>query len=155
MKYEAKSPEEYINQLSEDRKEPVEKIRQTIKDNLPAGFQENMAYGMIGYVVPKSIYPSGYHAKPSESLPFISIASQKNYISLYHMAVYLYPNILAWFQEEYIKRVKTKLDMGKGCIRFKRMDSIPYDLIVELSRKITIDDFLVKYELFIKGTNNK
>lgn len=150
MKYDANSTDEYIEKLSSDRKTAVMRLRKTIKDNLPVGFQETMSYGMIGYVVPKSIYPSGYHANPSEPLPFMSIASQKNHIALYHMGVYMFPDILTWFQDEYAKQVGTKLDMGKGCIRFKRMDSIPYDLIEELCRKITVEDFLNKYVLEVK-----
>ena len=150
MKYEATNPEEYINQLQSDRKEPIEKLRKTIKDSLPAGFEETMAYGMITYVVPKSIYPEGYHANPKEPLPFISLASQKSNISLYHMGVYAYPDILEWFKEEYAKQVKTKLDMGKSCIRFKKMEYIPYNLIGELCRKISVEDFIERYELEIK-----
>ncbi|BBH22373.1 hypothetical protein Back11_37180 [Paenibacillus baekrokdamisoli] len=145
MKYEANSPEGYISQLPEDRQEAMERLRTTIKGNLPEGFEETIAYGMIGYVVPHRIYPSGYHANPKEPLPFMSIASQKNFIALYHMGIYGSPAILAWFQEEYPKHVTTKLDMGKGCIRFKKIASIPYDLIAELCRKITVEDYLKKY----------
>jgi len=147
MKYDANSPEEYIGQLPEDRKKAIERLRTTIKANLPNGFEETMSYGMIGYVVPHSIYPSGYHVNPKEPLPFISIASQKNYIALYHMGMYSFPDILEWFQEEYPKYVKTKLDMGKGCIRFKKIEKIPYDLIAVLCRKITMEDYLMKYTL--------
>lgn len=147
MRYEANSPEEYISQLSETRRQAVEKLRRTIKDNLPKGFEEIMSYGIMGFVIPLSIYPAGYHVNPEEPVPFISIASQKNYIALYHMGIYIYPDILEWFQEEYAKNVKTKLDMGKSCIRFKKMDNIPYGLIAELCRKITIEDYLKKYEL--------
>lgn len=150
MKYKADSPEEYISQLSDERKNAIESLRTTIKSNLPKGFEETMSYGMIGYVVPHSIYPSGYHAKPIEPLPFISIASQKNYIALYHMGIYVFPDVLAWFQEAYPKHVKSKLDMGKGCIRFKKTENIPYDLIAELCRKITLEDYLIKYENEIK-----
>ncbi|WP_410510899.1 DUF1801 domain-containing protein [Paenibacillus sp. BR2-3] len=117
----------------------LKRLRETIKENLPPGFEEKTAYGMIGYVVPHRIYPSGYHVTPGQPLPFISLASQKNYIALYHMGIYTVPDVLAWFQEEYPKHVKTKLDMGKSCIRFKKMDSIPYDLIAELCRKITVE----------------
>lgn len=150
MKYEANNPEEYINQLPEDRKVAVEKLRKMIKDNLPAGFEETMSYGMIGYVIPHSIYPSGYHVNPKEPLPFMSIASQKNHIALYHMGIYMYPDILAWFQDEYPKYVKAKLDMGKGCIRFKKTESIPFDLIAELCKKISLEDYLKNYESVVK-----
>ncbi len=150
MKYEVGSPEEYISQLPEERKESVVKLRKTVKDNLPAGFQEVMSYGMIGYVIPHSIYPSGYHVDPKLPVPFISLASQKNYIALYHMGVYIFPEISTWFKDEYPKYVRTKLDMAKSCIRFKKMDEIPYELIAELCRKISIEDYLKKYEENIK-----
>jgi uncharacterized protein YdhG (YjbR/CyaY superfamily) len=149
MRYEANMPEEYLNQLPPDRKEAMERLRKTIKENLPTGFQEVMSYGMIGYAIPHSIYPPGYHVNPDEPLPFMSIASQKNYIAIYHMGIYCYPEILAWFQGEYPKYVRTKLDMGKSCIRLKKIDDIPYALIAELCRKITIEDYILKYELEI------
>ncbi|MFF2908639.1 DUF1801 domain-containing protein [Paenibacillus sp. NPDC057934] len=146
MKYEASSPEDYIHQLPEERKQAMEALRKTVSDNLPEGFQETMAYDMIGYVVPHSIYPSGYHVKPEEPLPFISLASQKNFIAFYHMGIYIFPEVLTWFQEEYPKHVQTKLDMGKSCIRFKNPAVIPYNLLAELCRKITLTDYLQKYE---------
>jgi len=146
MRYEANSPEEYLSQLPEDRKAAMEKLRAVIVENLPEGFEEAMSYGMIGYVVPHSVYPPGYHCKPEEPLPFMSIASQKNYIALYHMGIYSNPAVLAWFQEEYPKHVKTKLDMGKGCIRFKNPAVIPYELIAELSRKIPMEQYLNSYK---------
>jgi uncharacterized protein YdhG (YjbR/CyaY superfamily) len=150
MQYKAKNVEDYIRQLPEDRKEPMEKLRKTIKDNIPEGFEETISYGMIGYVVPHSIYPDGYHVNPKEPLGFISIASQKNNISFYHGGIYMYPDLLSWFQKEYPKYVKTKLDMGKSCIRFKNMNTIPYDLLGELCRKITLEDYIDKYEEGIK-----
>ena len=150
MQYEAKDVEDYIRQLPEDRKEPIEKIRKTIKDNLPKGFEETLIYGMIGYVIPHHIYPSGYHVTPELPLSFISLASQKNNISFYHSGIYVFPKLLEWFQNEYPKYVKTKLDMGKSCIRFKNMNTIPYNLIAELCRKITVEDYLNKYEENVK-----
>lgn len=146
MRYEANSVEDYISQLPEERKEAIEKLRRVVKENLPNGFEETIAYGMIGYVVPHSIYPSGYHVNPKEPLHFISIASQKNNISFYHMGIYVFPDILVWFQEEYPKYVNTKLDMGKSCIRFKNVNNIPYDLIGELCGKITLEDYIEKYQ---------
>ncbi len=146
MKYNSSSPEEYIEQLPPERKKAVGQIRKTILDNLPQGFEETMTYGMISFVVPKSVYPPGYHTNSTLPLPFISIASQKNYISVYHMAVYMYPDLFDWFQEEYKKRVKTDLDMGKGCIRFNKMENIPYDLLAELIRKISVNDYIRQYE---------
>lgn len=150
MQYEAKDVEDYIIQLPEDRKKAIEKIRQTILENIPPGFEETIIYGMIGYVVPHSIYPAGYHVDSKLPISFINLASQKNNISLYHSGVYMFPEVLEWFQEEYPKHVKTKLDMGKSCIRFKNMKTIPYDLIGELCRKITLEEFIDKYEESIK-----
>lgn len=146
MHYTAKNVEGYISQLPEDRKEPIEKIRQTILENLPPGFEETILYGMIGYVVPHSIYPAGYHVDPKLPLNFIGLASQKNNISLYHSGIYVFPEVLEWFQEEYPKHVTTKLDMGKSCIRFKNMKKIPYDLIGELCTKITLEEYVEMYE---------
>ena len=120
MKYTANSPEEYINQLSDDRKRAVERLRTTIKSNLPKGFEETMSYGMISYVIPHSIYPSGYHVNPTEPIPFISIASQKNHIALYHMGIYTYPDVLAWFQEEYPKLLKQSWIWGRAVYVLKR-----------------------------------
>jgi len=117
-----------------------------VKENLPAGFEEMMQYGMIGYVVPYSIYPSGYHVNSKEPLPFMGIASQKNHIALYHLGIYMFPDILEWFTAEYPKHVKTKLDMGKSCIRFKNTSLIPYDLIGELCKKISLKDYIAQYE---------
>ena len=146
MKYEAACPEEYISQLPEERKDSVVKLRNIVKDNLPAGFQEVMSYGMIGYVIPHSVYPSGYHVDPKLPIPFISIASQKNHIALYHMGLYIFPEISTWFKDEYPKHIKAKLDMAKSCIRFKKIDEIPYELLAELCRKISMEDYLKKYE---------
>lgn len=153
MRYEANSVENYLSQLPDDRREAIEKLRKTIIENLPNGFEEIIAYGMIGYVVPHSIYPSGYHVNPKEPLHFISIASQKNNISLYHMGIYVFPDVLAWFQEEYPKHVKTKLDMGKSCIRFKNVNNIPYELIGELCRKISLEDYVDRYESVARLSN--
>jgi uncharacterized protein YdhG (YjbR/CyaY superfamily) len=150
MQSQAKTPELYLAELSEDRKNAVGKLRTTILDNLPKGFEEVMSYGMIGYVVPHTIYPNGYHCNPKLPLPYINIASQKNYIAMYHMGVYGDENLLNWFVAEYPKHSKTKLDIGKGCIRFKKIDAIPYDLIAELVRKITFEGYIARYESNLK-----
>ncbi|MBI3257877.1 MAG: DUF1801 domain-containing protein [Ignavibacteriae bacterium] len=137
MQIMAANFEEYINLLPEDRKEPITKLRQTLIDNLPEGFEETQgAYG-LGYCVPFSLYPAGYHCDPTKPLYFINIMSQKNYIALYHMGIYGSKELLDWFTSEYPKHSKQKLDMGKGCIRFKKMGQIPYTLIGELAKKIT------------------
>lgn len=132
---------EYINSLPEDRKAAVTKLRKTIKANLPKGFEEVMSYGMIGFVVPHSIYPSGYHCNPKLPLPFINIGSQKNYIVLHHMGVYANTNLLDWFVAAY-EKVPAKLDMGKGCIRFKKSEEIPFELIGELAKKVTVQQWI-------------
>lgn len=151
MKIEAKNPEDYISKLPDERQEPFAKLRQTILDNIPDGFEETMSYGMIGYVVPHSIYPVGYHCTPELPLPFMSIASQKNFVALYHMGIYANPELMEWFKTEYPKYEKTKLDMGKSCIRFKKVDRIPYQLIAELCQKMTVSDWVSLYEANVKG----
>jgi uncharacterized protein YdhG (YjbR/CyaY superfamily) len=146
MKIHANNPEEYIAQLPEERKEVMQKLRELILKNLPKGFKEIMNYGMIGYVVPHEIYPKGYHCDSKLPLPFMNIASQKNFVALYHMGIYADENLLMWFQENYSKHCKTKLDMGKSCIRFKKMDQIPYQLIGELCQKMTVQEWISLYE---------
>ena len=150
MQYEAKSVTEYLEQIPENRKPIIEKIRVKINDNLPKGFEEGMNYKMIGYYVPHSIYPDGYHCDPKLPLPFMNIASQKNSINLYHMGIYANKELLDWFVREYPKHCKTKLDMGKSCIRFKKMDQIPYDLIGERASKMTSEEWISIYESSIK-----
>lgn len=146
MQSKAATPDEYVDSLPEDRKEAMTKLRKTIKKNLPKGFKEVMSYGMIGYVVPHSIYPAGYHCDPKLPLPFMCIASQKNFIALYHMGIYGDPQLLKWFTDGYAKAVPTKLDMGKSCVRFKKPEHIPYQLIGELTAKITPQDWIAMYE---------
>ena len=146
MQSDCKTPQEYVDSLPEERKLIIEKLRKIIKLNLPEGFQEEMSYGMLGYVVPHSIYPKGYHCKPNLPLPFMNIASQKNFIALYHIGVYANPELLNWFVAEYSKQVKSKIDMGKSCIRFKKMEDIPYELIGELAAIMTVSERISIYE---------
>ena len=146
MNYNATSPEDYISQIPEERKEAFQKLRLTIKNNLPEGFKETISYGMISYVVPHKTYPAGYHCNPELPLPFINIASQKNFIALYHMGMYADKALLNWFVAEYPKHCKTKLDMGKSCVRFKKPENIPFDLIAELVKKMTEQDWISLYE---------
>jgi len=150
MQYKANTPEDYINQVPEERKEALKNLRNIIKKNLPKGFEEGTQYGMIGYYVPHSIYPDGYHCTPSEPLPFMSFASQKNSVNLYHSGIYAVPKINEWFVNEYPKHCKRKLDMGKSCIRFKNVDEIPFDLIAELCTKMTVDEWIAVYEKALK-----
>lgn len=150
MQSTAKTPEEYLASLPEDRQEAMEKLRKVILNNLPKGFEEVMAYGMLGYVVPLSLYPAGYHCTPNTPLPFLSIASQKNFIGFYHMGMYSDKELYKWFTEEFPKHSKYKLDMGKSCVRFKKIEAIPYDLIAELVSKITPEKWIEIYESQIK-----
>lgn len=151
MKIEANSPEEYINSVPEERIEPMSKLRSAIKDNLPEGFEETMSYGMIGYVVPHSLYHDGYHCEPSLPLPFINLASQKNYIAIYHSGIYADVEMHKWFVKEFQKRTGKKPDMGKSCIRLKKMDDIPYELIGELAQKISPEQWIATYESNVKN----
>ncbi len=146
MKDDIGTVEDYIETLPQDRREVITKLRRIIQENLPEGFEECFSYGMIGYVVPLSRYPKGYHAKKGEPLPFLSLASQKNYIALYHMGIYAKDELEEWFRTEYARRTSSKLDMGKSCIRFKSIQKIPYDLIAELCSKITVKEYIEAYE---------
>ncbi|HQW69587.1 MAG TPA: DUF1801 domain-containing protein [Flavobacterium sp.] len=150
MQSTAKTPLEYVESLPEDRKIVIEKIRTIVLENLPKGFEETIGYGMLGYVVPHSIYPSGYHCDPKMPLPFLSLASQKNFIAFYHMGIYADEKLLNWFVSEYPKHCKTKLDMGKSCIRFKKMNDIPYELLGELASKMSVQDWISLYEEKLK-----
>ena len=150
MQYDVKTVEEYLEVIPEKRRAAVEKLREVILSNLPEGFDEQLSYGMIGYVVPLSKYPQGYHSKKGEPLPFMSLASQKSHIALYHMGLYGNQDVEEWFIDEYAKQVPTKLYMGKSCIRFRNPDHIPYDLIAELVQKISVDEFINNYEQSLK-----
>jgi uncharacterized protein YdhG (YjbR/CyaY superfamily) len=150
MQYKVTSADDYLDQVPEERKETLKKLRKTIKENLPKGFKEGIQYGMIGYFVPLSMYQDGYHCNPKEPLPFMSFASQKNSVNLYHMGIYTIPKIYDWFINEYPKHCSRKLDIGKSCIRFKKLEEIPFDLIAELSKKITPKEWIKVYETNIK-----
>ena len=150
MTIDAKTVDEYISKVPEDRTAAISKLRDTVKSNLPEGFEEGINYKMIGYYVPHSSYPAGYHCNPKDPLPFINIASQKNFVALYHSGIYADKKLLDWFVAEYPKYVKTKLDMGKSCIRFKKVAHIPYELIAELCQKMTVAEWVAIYEQNIK-----
>ncbi len=150
MKSEAKTPEEYFNSLPEDRKSAMIELRKVILKNQPKGFKEIMGYGMVNYVVPLSKYPAGYHCDPKLPLGLMAIASQKNFIALYHMGMYGDQKLLKWFTDEFPKHTKVKLDMGKSCVRFKKMDQIPYKLIGELASKLTPEKWIEVYEMALK-----
>lgn len=150
MQSKAATPDEYIESLPDDRKKAISELRKVIKKNLPKGFSEEMSYGAIGYVVPHRIYPEGYHCDPKLPLPFLSIASQKNNIAVYHMGIYADEKLLKWFTQEYPKHTKDKLDMGKSCIRFRKTENIPYKLIGELASKMSPADWIALYEKNMK-----
>lgn len=142
----ATTPAQYMDELPADRKEAVGKLREVIMKNLPKGFKEQISYGALGYVVPLDLYPAGYHCDPALPLPFASVASQKNFIALYHMGIYAMPDLLEWFTVEYPKHSTTRLDMGKSCIRFKKPEQIPYKLIGTLMKKVSVKEWIETYE---------
>ena len=142
----ADSPEAYILRQPAERQPALNQLRDTIREHLPAGFEETMQYGMITYVVPKSLFPAGYHVNPVDPLPFLSLANQKNYIALYHLGLYTEPDLLEWFTASYAARNIGKLDMGKSCIRLKNLSNIPYDLLATLCEKLTPEAYIALYQ---------
>ena len=150
MQIPASSVEDYISNIPEERQEVFSKLFDTITDNLPKGFEKGVSYGMVGWDVPLKTFPAGYHCTPGAPLPFMGLASQKNFIALYHMGIYAKPELLEWFVAEFPKHSKRKLDMGKSCIRFKKIDEIPFELIAELSQKMTVDEWITIYETQFK-----
>lgn len=146
----ADSPDDYIAQVPPERKEAISKLRKVILENIPDGFEERMSYGTIGYVVPHSVYPPGYHCDIKLPLPFLNIASQKNFIAVYHMGIFADEELLKWFKKAYSEQSELKLDMGKSCIRFKKPDKIPFRLIGELASKLTANEWISIYEKKIK-----
>ncbi len=150
MKASGNTVEEILNNLPEDRAEAFNKLHAIIVQNMPKGFEAAISYGGLGYVVPHTIYPAGYHCKPTEPLPFAGLASQKNSINFYHMGIYSNPELLEWFVSEYPKHSKQKLDMGKSCVRFKKFDQIPFELIGELMQKMTVKQWIDLYESQLK-----
>lgn len=150
MQSAASTVTQYIAELPPDRQESINKLRNHILKNLPKGFTETISYGMIGYVVPHSIYPAGYHCDPKLPLPFMSLASQKNAISFYHMGLYADAALMKWFTDEFAKQVPTKLDMGKSCIRFKKPEQIPYELLGQLVAKMSVKQWIACYETNLK-----
>ena len=150
MQSKATTPDGYIAEIPEDRQKAFTKLRSVIKKSLPKGFSETMGYGMMGWVVPHSKYPAGYHCNPKDPLPFMGIASQKHFIAVYHMGIYADPTLLKWFTAAHAKASPKKLDMGKSCIRYKKPDDIPFELIGELASKMTPDEWIAMYEKVLK-----
>lgn len=150
MQIKADTPQQYVEYLPEDRKPVIQRLREVITTHIPDGFEETMSYGMIGYVVPHSLYAPGYHCDPKLPLPFMNIASQKNYVAVYHMGIYTDQQLMEWFTDTYKTQYGTKLDMGKSCMRFKKLEQIPFDLIGELASKITPQKWIEIYESQLK-----
>lgn len=146
MQSKATTPDAYIAEMPSERQTAFKKLRAVIKKNLSPGFKEVMGYGMLGYAVPHSKYPAGYHCDPKLPLPFMGIASQKNFIAVYHMGVYASPELLKWFTTAHAKVSSKKLDMGKSCMRYKKPEDIPFELIGELTAKMSADEWIVLYE---------
>lgn len=156
MKASGHTVKEILNNVPEDRAEAFNKLHAVILKNLPKGFEAAMSYGGLGYVVPHTRYPAGYHCKPSEPLPFAGIASQKHSINLYHMGMYSDPGLLDWFVAEYPKHSKQKLDMGKSCVRFKKFSEIPFTLIGELMKRMSVEQWIELYETkLLSGARKK
>ena len=149
MQSPATTVAQYLAELPAERQTPIKTIRAVIRKNLPKGFEETMQYGMITYVVPHKLYPAGYHCKPSDALPFASLASQKNYMSLYLMTVYQKQGGMSdWMLEQFAARGK-KLDMGKSCIRFKKLEDLPLDVIGEAIARVPLDEYVRRYEAIL------
>jgi uncharacterized protein YdhG (YjbR/CyaY superfamily) len=153
MQSKALTVDEYVAALPADRQQAITELKKIIKKNLPKGFEECINYGMIGYVVPHSIYPAGYHCKPTDPLPFMGLASQKNSINLYHMGVYADAKLLEWFTDAHAKASTKKLDMGKSCVRYKKPEDIPYELIGQLAAKMSVQDWIKLYEASFKKSS--
>ena len=150
MKPNNSAVETILENIPEERKEAFERLHQIIVDHLPAGLEPGLSYGNLGYVVPHSLYPAGYHCKPSEPLPLAWIASQKNSINFYHMGIYADPKLMDWFLAEYPKHSTQKLDMGKSCMRFKKPEQIPFELLGQLMGKMTAAQWIDMYERLYK-----
>jgi hypothetical protein len=150
MRIEASTVAEYLEKLPDDRRAALQAVRKIIRQNLDGGFKEGIQYGMIGYFVPHNVYPPGYHCDPKQPLPFAGLASQKNYMSMYLGCIYVDTEREAWFRKEWSKTGK-RLDMGKACIRFKKLDDLPLELIAEVIAKTTAKDYIEFYESVIKA----
>lgn len=150
MKASGTTVEEILENIPEDRKEAFQRLHEVIVSHLPRGFEPGISYGGLGYVVPHTLYPNGYHCKPSEPLPFAGIASQKNSINFYHMGMYSKPELYDWFVSEFPKHSKQKLDIGKSCVRFKKADDIPFELIGALMTQMSMEEWISLYETRLK-----
>lgn len=146
----ASSVQQYLEELPADRQLVMKALFEALQSSFPPGFEVTIGYGMIGFVVPHSIYPAGYHCNPKDPLPFAGIASQKNHISFYHMGIYADSDLMEWFQDAYSQRVAGKLNMGKSCVRFSNPAKVPIDLLAELCGKMSVNDWIALYEKQLK-----
>jgi hypothetical protein len=145
MQSSAKTVEKYLKELPAERREAINAVRGAILANLPKGYEECMSYGMIGYVVPHSIYPKGYQCNPKLPLPFVNLGSQKNHMSLHLMCCYGDPKLKAQFEKAW-KAAGKKWDMGGGCVRFKKLDDVPLEVIGELVASMPVDGYIRRIE---------
>ncbi len=152
MQSKATTVKEYLDSLPEDRRKALNKVRKVIKQNLPKGYKEGMQYGMIGYFVPHSIYPYGYHCNPKEPLPFAALASQKNHMAMYLSCVYGHEGTQDAFRKAWEKTGK-KLDMGKSCVRFKKVEDLALDVIGDTIAKVPVDEYIEFYETAIVSSS--
>lgn len=150
----ASTPEEYIASLPEDRKAPIEAVRKVIKDNLAEGIEEGIQYRMLGYFIPHSIFPAGYHCDPKQPLPMVHLASQKNYMSLYMFCIYGNEELREQFVNDSIADGK-KVDMGAGCIRFKKLEDLSQTAVENVLKKITVQGFIDRYTAMIPPKKTK
>jgi uncharacterized protein YdhG (YjbR/CyaY superfamily) len=149
-----KTPKEYLDNLPEDRRKAMRQVRAAVNRGMPKGYQETIQYGMIGWSVPHRLYPDGYHCDPKQPVPFASIASQKNHMAIYLMCTYIDEAERAWLEQEWAKTGK-KLDMGKSCIRFKRVEDLPLELITEAVSRVPVEKFLARYRELIPAGKRK
>ncbi len=154
MRSQATGVEEYLAELTAERRETLQAVREVVLKNLPRGYEEGMQYGMIGYFVPHRLYPAGYHCDPRQPLPFASLASQKHHLSIYLTCIYSDPEHLAWFREAWAKTGK-KLDMGKGCVRFKTIDDVPLKVVGQAIKRVPVKKFIAQYEAVLGQAGGK
>nr|ACS83717.1 hypothetical protein WISOIL_0028 [uncultured bacterium AOCefta2] len=154
MKIAATTVNEYLAALPPDRREAISAVRKVILEYLPKGYEEGMSYGMIGYYVPHSIFPAGYHCDPKQPLPFASLGSQKHHMALYLMCIYMNEPVMRWLGEEFARRGK-KLDMGKACIRFKKLEDLPLEVIGQTIAKFPVKDYTAYCLAAVKSMKSK
>jgi hypothetical protein len=154
MQSKALTVKEYLASLPADRRAAITAVRDVIRKNLDDAYEEGMQYGMIGWYVPHRVYPAGYHANPKQPLPFAALASQKNHMALYLMAVYGDESVASWFRDAW-KRAGKKLDMGKACVRFANLDDVALDVIGDAVRRIPAKKYIARYEATLAGSRSR